>query len=453
MDEEELISIRLPNGNLITDVPAGATQSEVKDRAISLGLADISDFVIDPVVSLTNKKEEEQEFEILEYLRGNLDLPAGIAGSLVGAGLGVPAGPVGMFLGATALGGAGTFAGSLASDELTGEDLDYNEALNQALTSMGFDVATAGIAKLLRPFYRPGVAAIQKKLGFTVEETAKQIANNLPAPGTKESLQASQKILSKEKLSLTPFQANAQGLSVLNERLARGGLLSGGIMDTNMSAVNKATQDAIQEITNRYVTNIDGSPGEIAEVLFDVISQGKKALSNNYGAALDEIILDGKNISNCLPYWYSLIGYVSQSPFLVDDTILANITLGVDKKEIDQKKIEKVLELSQLNHSIKNFHDGIDTVVGEDGKKLSGGQKQKISIARALYKNSEILILDEPTSAMDAESEMNFIKSFLSKNMNKTIIIITHEEDLFKYCDDIYEVQNHKIIKINQKKS
>ena len=83
-----------------------------------------------------------------------------------------------MFLGATALGGAGTFAGSLASDELTGEDLDYNEALNQALTSMGFDVATAGIAKLLRPFYRPGVAAIQKKLGFTVEETAKQIANN-----------------------------------------------------------------------------------------------------------------------------------------------------------------------------------------------------------------------------------------------------------------------------------
>ena len=296
MDEEELISIRLPNGNLITDVPAGATQSEVKDRAISLGLADISDFVIDPVVSLTNKKEEEQEFEILEYLRGNLDLPAGIAGSLVGAGLGVPAGPVGMFLGATALGGAGTFAGSLASDELTGEDLDYNEALNQALTSMGFDVATAGIAKLLRPFYRPGVAAIQKKLGFTVEETAKQIANNLPAPGTKESLQASQKILSKEKLSLTPFQVNAQGLSVLNERLARGGLLSGGIMDTNMSAVNKATQDAIQEITNRYVTNIDGSPGEIAEVLFDVISQGKKALSNNYGAALGEIILDGKNI-------------------------------------------------------------------------------------------------------------------------------------------------------------
>ena len=63
-----------------------------------------------------------------------------------------------------------------------------------------------------------------------------------------------------------------------------------------MSAVNTATQDAIQEITNRYVTNIDGSPGEIAEVLFDVISQGKKALSNNYGAALDEIILDGKNI-------------------------------------------------------------------------------------------------------------------------------------------------------------
>tara|TARA_A100000164_G_scaffold367060_1_gene388598 strand:+ start:450 stop:2513 length:2064 start_codon:yes stop_codon:yes gene_type:complete len=296
MNEEELISVTLPNGNVITDVPLSATQAEIKDKAISLGVADVSDFVIDPVVSLTNKKEEEQEFEILEYLRGNLDLPAGIAGSLVGAGLGVPAGPVGMFLGATALGGAATFAGSLASDELTGEDLDYNEALNQALTSMGFDVATAGIAKLLRPFYRPGVAAIQKKLGFTVEETAKQIANNLPAPGTKESLQASQKILSKEKLSLTPFQANAQGLSVLNERLARGGLLSGGIMDTNMSAVNKATQDAIQEITNRYVTNIDGSPGEIAEVLFDVISQGKKALSNNYGAALDEIILDGKNI-------------------------------------------------------------------------------------------------------------------------------------------------------------
>ena len=296
MNEEELVSVTLPNGNVMTDVPSSATQAQIKDKAISLGVADVSDFTIDPVVSLTNKKEKEQEFEILDYLRDNLDLPGGIAGSLIGAGIGIPGGPVGMFLGATVLGGAGTFAGSLASDELSGEDLDYHDALNEALISMGFDIATAGTAKLLRPYYKPGIAAIQKKLGFTAEETAKQIANNLPAPGTKESLQASQKILSKEGVSLTPFQANAEGLSVLSEKLARGGLLSGGIMDSNMSAVNKATQDAIQEITNKYVTSIDGSPGEIAEVLFDVISQGKKALSNNYGAALDEIILDGKNV-------------------------------------------------------------------------------------------------------------------------------------------------------------
>lgn len=296
MNEEELISIRLPNGNLITDVPANATQSEVKDKAISLGLADISDFNVDPVVDLPGDNEKEQEFEILEYLRANVDLPGGIAGSLAGAKVGIPGGPLGMLAGATIGGAAGTFAGSLASDELTGEELDYNDAVNKALISMGFDVATAGLAKLLRPFYKPGVAAIQKKLGFSAEETARQIANSLPAPGTKESLQASQKILVEKGVSLTPFQANAQGLAVLSEKLARGGLLSGAIMDANMAAVNKATQDSIQEITDRFVTNIDGTPEEIAEVLFDVVSQGKKALSNNYGVALDEIILEGKNV-------------------------------------------------------------------------------------------------------------------------------------------------------------
>lgn len=160
------------------------------------------------------------------------------------------------------------------------------------------------------------------------------------------------------------------------------------------------------------------------------------------------IKLDGVNIKNFLHQWHNLIGYVSQSPFLIDDTIINNITLGVEIKDIDNKKINKVLELSQLNDSIKNLYDGINTIVGEDGKKLSGGQKQKISIARALYKQSEILILDEPTSAMDAESEMNFIKNFIRKNFDKTIIIITHEQELLRSCDEIYKIKDQNILKI-----
>ena len=119
---------------------------------------------------------------------------------------------------------------------------------------------------------------------------------------------------------------------------------------------------------------------------------------------IDEIVVEnGLNVNK------DFLGYVPQNIFLLDDTIKKNIAFGVDEEKIDEEKIKEVLKSAQLLNLLSQTKKGIETNIGELGNKLSGGQIQRIAIARALYNNPKILILDESTSALDIETENKII--------------------------------------------
>jgi ABC-type multidrug transport system fused ATPase/permease subunit len=143
------------------------------------------------------------------------------------------------------------------------------------------------------------------------------------------------------------------------------------------------------------------------------------------------------------------VGYVSQSVYLSDESILFNIALANDVSKEEEKKIILILETLNLDF-INNQKIDIYSSLGERGAKLSGGQIQRIGIARALYRNPDILILDEATNALDELTEKKILDYLFKKLENKIIILCTHKKKLLEYCNKIIEVKNNKInIKIN----
>ena len=152
-----------------------------------------------------------------------------------------------------------------------------------------------------------------------------------------------------------------------------------------------------------------------------------------------EIFVDGSLISyKNLVAWQKKIAHVPQNIFFSDDSILKNLTLGMDGP-INLIKIHELLEFVELNDFINSLPMGLNTNLGEVGSKLSGGQKQKIGIARALYKNSEILILDESTNSLDNDTEERIIFK-LSTLSDKTVILITHKLENYKYFHNIINI-------------
>ena len=140
------------------------------------------------------------------------------------------------------------------------------------------------------------------------------------------------------------------------------------------------------------------------------------------------------------------MGYVAQDIYLIDGTIAENIAFGTLKQTINIGRVYDAMHLAQLDQLVQGLDDGIDSVVGEQGIKLSGGQKQRIGIARALYKDAQLLLLDEATNALDGLTEkavMDTLRSFAHK---KTMIIITHRLNTVKHCDTIYLLDEGRII-------
>ena len=160
-----------------------------------------------------------------------------------------------------------------------------------------------------------------------------------------------------------------------------------------------------------------------------------------------KILVDGKNIKSNKRGWQDIIGYVPQDTFLLDDTIRNNITLNIDDNNYEKKKLEKSIEVSQVLEFIKNEKINDQIYVGERGIRLSGGQKQRIGIARAIYKNPDVLILDEATSALDFNTEKKIIDDIKKLKNKITIIIVSHRLNSLKICDEIFEIKNKKIKK------
>ena len=155
------------------------------------------------------------------------------------------------------------------------------------------------------------------------------------------------------------------------------------------------------------------------------------------------ITVDGQELTKAnLGAWQQKIGFVSQDIFLLDASIKENIAFGYHSKDIDLKRIEKVLEMAQLDKFVLTLPNGIDTGVGERGVQLSGGQLQRIGIARALYGNPEILVFDEATSNLDRISEKLIMETIANIGKSTTIIMIAHRLSTVKECDNIFLFNN-----------
>ena len=134
-----------------------------------------------------------------------------------------------------------------------------------------------------------------------------------------------------------------------------------------------------------------------------------------------------------------------QHIFLIDSSIEENIALGVSKEFIDNDRLTKSASQAQLIETIHNLPLGMATMVGERGANLSGGQIQRIGIARALYKNADLLILDESTGALDLQTEKKIMDSIHKLNPNITILIIAHRLSALDKCTHIIQVKNGSI--------
>ena len=146
--------------------------------------------------------------------------------------------------------------------------------------------------------------------------------------------------------------------------------------------------------------------------------------------------------------WRSKIALVPQEIYLSEDSVKRNIAFGLSSNKIDIEKVYKCARISELDDSFIN-NDGINKFIEEDGLNLSGGQRQRIAIARAFFKEAEILFFDEATNSLDSLTEEKIMESIYSMKGKITTILISHNEKILQKCDEIYEIKNKSIKKIN----
>jgi ABC-type multidrug transport system fused ATPase/permease subunit len=159
---------------------------------------------------------------------------------------------------------------------------------------------------------------------------------------------------------------------------------------------------------------------------------------------IDDIRIDQDNFRG----WQLKIAHVPQKIFLADTSILENIAFGIPKELIDYELVKDAAKMAQLQRTIENLPDGYQTIVGEQGIRLSGGQKQRIGLARAFYKNCDVIILDEATSALDSKTEDMVMESIGKLRKDVTVIMIAHRLTTLRNCDHIVSMNKGSISKI-----
>jgi len=186
---------------------------------------------------------------------------------------------------------------------------------------------------------------------------------------------------------------------------------------------------------------IIGETGSGKTTLIDIII----GLNNPHNG---KIFIDKKDISKAsIKHWIKNIAYVSQRVYLFNSSIRNNVTFEPDNQKIDDIKFNNIIKTVNLLNFINQKSTKEYFMVGEFGKNVSGGQRQKIGIARALYSNRPIIIFDESTNSLDQKNEKIVIKN-LCNLKNKTIIFITHSQNVVQKFDTVYKLKNNRIIKI-----
>ena len=190
---------------------------------------------------------------------------------------------------------------------------------------------------------------------------------------------------------------------------------------------------------------IIGDSGSGKSTIIDILCGFQK---NKYS----KLTIDGTEIfkSGNLDSWQNSLGYVPQNIVILNQSLRDNILFGADKNIFNDKILRNLLKKIDLEKFILKSKDGLSQILRQDGQNISGGEKQRIGIARALINDPELIILDEATSGLDYETENNILKTI--KKLKKTSIIVSHRLNALKNCDKIYLIKNKEVILLKKKR-
>jgi ABC-type bacteriocin/lantibiotic exporter with double-glycine peptidase domain len=159
-----------------------------------------------------------------------------------------------------------------------------------------------------------------------------------------------------------------------------------------------------------------------------------------------EIFFNNKHISKSqIDLLNGRVAYIPQQIFLLDDSLMNNISLS-DKKNTNLNQVFEAAKQAKLLELISRLPNGLDTKIGESGVRVSGGERQRIALARAIYYDRDVIIMDEATSALDSDTEKEIIKEINNFKVSKTLIVIAHRLTTLQNCDIIYKLENGKIV-------
>ena len=220
------------------------------------------------------------------------------------------------------------------------------------------------------------------------------------------------------------------------------------LLDKNIEIkdINFKYEDTSKIILNNINLNIAigskigliGLSGSGKSTLIDILLGILKPTSGS-------IYVGNKDISLSIYSWQKNLGYVPQEINLLDDTVIKNIALGCEDNEIDFQRINEISKAIGLDQIVNNLENKFETIIGNRGIKLSGGQIQRIGIARSLYFKPKILVLDESLNSLDEASQELIMDKIYEDKYIQSVILITHNQKLFSKCDDLILISDGRV--------
>ena len=207
-----------------------------------------------------------------------------------------------------------------------------------------------------------------------------------------------------------------------------------GVTVTYPGAAQPAIRDVFFDLAKGEHIGLVGSSGEGKTTVLNVVA----------GLILPDqgsVFVDGCDIGDSLDDWRAKIGLVAQTAFMLDSSVRMNVAFGVSEDLIDDERVWWALERARIADYVSALPERLSTIVGDRGARLSGGQTQRVAIARALYKKPEVLVLDEPTAALDRETEVELAESLAEISGAYTSLVVSHRLAILRHCDRVYRVE------------
>jgi len=219
-----------------------------------------------------------------------------------------------------------------------------------------------------------------------------------------------------------------------------------GPSDIEMRDVSFRYEDAGADVLQGVSLRI--TPGEDVGIV-GATGAGKTTLLGLilglFEVSSGEMLVSGQTVSACRTDWQLSIGYVPQEIMLLDDSIRANIVFGVVSADVDEERVREAVRAAQLDDFVASLPSGLDTSVGEAGVRFSGGQRQRLGLARALYQLPSVLVLDEATSALDSETESRIMDGLADRARSMIVITVSHRLSTLRHCDRIYYLREGRL--------